>query len=249
MAKVYSEYLDDSGKLKQEEPYTTTFGELPGYYGFYPNLATNNTADYIKTGLLVIGSEKKSSSASVNVLGEELSYGRYVKFIPEYNCELSVTGRSSKTDGAWMILNTTTGDVVKTVSAGNTAQTATVQCEVGNTYYIESTKRNFVISVLSYTYDTPVVPSAEVTSFEKLNEETLKDENGGQADAYTFTVTGKKGKVSAKSIIFNIGDAPQTKDVSLTLDEGSTAVYGLIVNSKDSSEALPEVTQDMITIE
>ena len=139
--------------------------------------------------------------------------------------------------------------MVKTVSAGNTAQTATVQCEVGNTYYIESTKRNFVISVLSYTYDTPVVPSAEVTSFEKLNEETLKDENGGQADAYTFTVTGKKGKVSAKSIIFNIGDAPQTKDVSLTLDEGSTAVYGLIVNSKDSSEALPEVTQDMITIE
>ncbi len=243
MASAYSGYLDDSGKLKQEEPYTTTFGELPRYYGFYPNLATGNDKDYIVSGKLAIGNKKTSSTNSINANKESLSEGRYLKFVPEYDCDLTVGGttvnnKGSQTNNAWCVgTENVTGSTSKTIN-----------CKKDTEYYIYSNTNGngLKITSLSYTYDTPVVPSAEVTSFEKLNEETLKDENGGQADAYTFTVTGKNGQVSAKSVSFKIGEITKTEPVELTLDEGSTAVYGLIVSGTDS---LPKVNKDMITIE
>lgn len=255
MAKVYSEYLNngsvgdggvEGSLLKYADTYVGyTFGELPGYYGFYPNLAVGNVNDYIIDSKIRIGGKKglASNQTSVDVNGNKLSAGRYLKFVPEYDCELHVSAKPGDNRG-WAIEGV---DNASTTSTGITELTA--NCVAGNTYYVKSNNKTLEISALSYTYDTPVIPSAEVTSLTKLNDKTFTDEKGGQADAYTFTVTGKNGKVSAKSIIFNIGDTPQTEDVSLTLDEGSTAVYGLIVNSKDSSEALPEVTQDMITIE
>lgn len=257
MAKAYSEYLNDGNAndggvkgslLKNGVAYVSyTFGELPGYYGFYPNLAVGNKADYIVDSMIRIGGKKglANNQKSKDVNGNELSSGRYLKFVPKYDCDLTVGGTTVNSKGistnmAWCVgTENVTGSTSKTIN-----------CKKNTEYYIYSNTSNngLTITSLSYTYDTPVVPSAEVTSFEKLNEETLKDENGGQADAYTFTVTGKNGQVSAKSVSFKIGEITKTEPVELTLNEGSTAVYGLIV-SADSSKELPTIDKNMITIE
>ena len=223
MAKSYSDYLDDNGKLNKVSPYdSSTFGELPGYYGFYPNLAVDNGKDYITSECIRTGGPKglNKDQTSINANGDTLKEGRYIKFIPEYDCSLTVTGApinsSSKIDSnkVWYIGSDT--------SKGSA--TSTISCKKGNEYYIYSNASGIGVKItsLSYTYTTPVTTHSSMFEFK------------GDGTFTSIKATAKKGEQT---------DTKSTSlDKTVTLGEGSS--FYLTISDVPNDVEITNVTAE-----
>ena len=231
---------------------TTADGKTTEKWVFDEDIATNYSSVFSSVGNFNPDySNKRLGMPNAGTSGS--ASAAYISFTAEYDGTLTARVKTGNGNNRVGIIPDGSLDMAKFVDGTNStklqAETdVSVDVTAGTKYYIackgnktDSKGNAAYIYNVSYTYDTPVEPSAEVTSFEKLNKETLKDENGDPAPVYSVA-SGLDYPSSGPEHAF-LHDIGRVKYDTVSDEEAIDAFYALsrmegIIPAIESSHAV-----------